>query len=186
MVELVKKLRKLTPGIGYHKGNSYYWSPKQQSITYRQVEHEPTADWALLHEAAHALLDHQSYDSDLELLLLEVAAWQKAKELGQDLGILIDEDHIQDCLDTYRDWLHQRSTCPSCSIISMQISSREYLCHNCKTTWHVTAARFCRPYRLMKRGSQTKSRPGISSQATFQWRLTIKQPSWCVEKFDHL
>ncbi len=168
MRELVKSLKPLTPGVEYRQGNSYYWSPKQQIITYRKDDVGPSAKWALMHEVAHALLQHETYESDFELLLLEVAAWERAKLLGKDLSIKIDDNHVQDCLDTYRDWLHQRSTCPRCTIISMQISAREYLCHNCNARWRVSAARFCRPYRLMKQTSKTKSRSVNSSQATFQ------------------
>lgn len=168
MITLVKKLSKLTPGVIYQAGSSFYWSPKQQVINYNEKDNVPGAEWALLHEVSHAILGHQNYSSDVELLLLEVAAWEKAKQLGKDLGIEIDEEHIQDCLDTYRDWLHQRSTCPRCSVISMQISNREYQCHNCQASWLVSASRFCRPYRLMKHSSKTKSRHGNVPAATFQ------------------
>lgn len=168
MATIVEQLKKLVPKVRYQAGDSYYWSPKQSTITYRVDNNEPGADWALLHETAHAILDHKDYHSDLELLLLEVEAWHKAKFLGKELGIEVGEEHIQDCLDTYRDWLHQRSTCPRCSIVSLQISNTEYSCHNCGAHWHVSSSRFCRPYRLSKNTDQIKSRPETSSPATFQ------------------
>ena len=168
MAKLLNQLQKLTPDITYRRGDSYFWSPKHRVITYKDEEDLLGADWALLHETAHALLDHQDYSSDLELLLLEVAAWHKAKALGRELGIEIDEEHIQDCLDTYRDWLHQRSTCPRCGIVSIQISAREYRCHNCQAQWLVSASRFCRPYRLTKTNVKSKSHPETAPQATFR------------------
>jgi hypothetical protein len=168
MASILSDLEKIAPGITYKPGESYYWSPKPQTITYRSGDSGVAGDWALLHETAHALLNHREYNSDLELLMLEVAAWEKAKNLGENLGVTIDEEHIQDCLDTYRDWLHQRSTCPRCSVVSMQISSQEYRCHNCKASWLVTASRFCRPYRLNKTGVKSKSRSGVIPEATFQ------------------
>ncbi len=156
MSNLINRLQELLPEISFVAGDSFYWSPKTKLVTFISEDSE-TNDWALLHEAAHAQLDHQSYDSDFELLQLEVAAWDKARILGNQFDVTIDENHIQDCLDTYRDWLHQRSTCPSCSSVSFQASPREYRCHNCHTTWQVSNSRFCRPYRLRTFDKNKKS-----------------------------
>lgn len=169
MNQLLKQLAKLTPGISYRSGASCYWSPEQQMITYKANQVKPSAQWTLLHEAAHAILGHTDYKTDIELLLLEVAAWEKAKQLGIDLGVAIDEEHIQDCLDTYRDWLHERSTCPRCSVVSMQISTHEYSCHNCSARWQVSTSRFHRPYRRSTDTlSQSKSRPEVTLLTTFE------------------
>ncbi len=149
MAKVVSMLQKIAPDIIFIKGDSFYWSPKHKTVTYRTDSKDPACDWALLHETAHALLGHKSYHSDFKLLILEVEAWQKAQTLGEELGILIDEDHIQDCLDTYRDWLHQRSTCPRCSVVCLQTSTHEYCCHNCNALWRVSATRFGRPYRKL-------------------------------------
>lgn len=166
---LIKQLKKITPGVRYQEGKSCYWSPEQRTITYSIAKEQPAADWTLLHEAAHALLDHTEYHSDVDLLLMEVAAWEKAKAIGSELNIEIDEDHIQECLDTYRDWLHRRSTCPRCSTVSIQISEREYSCHNCQAMWKVSDSRFGRPYRQTTQAlSNLKSRPGIAPRTTFQ------------------
>ncbi|HTE21867.1 MAG TPA: hypothetical protein VK674_02395 [Candidatus Limnocylindria bacterium] len=150
LLKLFPKLKKILPdGVSFEAGEAFSWSPKQARIIYK-VDHknEPQDLWALLHEASHALLGHQNYHRDIELLLLEVAAWQKAQDLAKQFDIQISEDHIQDCLDTYRDWLHQRATCPRCSTVSLQVSATEYSCHNCHALWGVSASRFCRPYRL--------------------------------------
>jgi hypothetical protein len=112
---------------------------------------ETWGTWSLLHETGHGLLVHADYQSDLELLHMEVAAWEKAKELGQAFGVQIDPNHIEDCLDTYRDWLHRRSTCPTCGSVSLQHNSTEYHCHNCNAMWQVSSSRFCRPYRQLIR-----------------------------------
>ncbi len=164
MEKLTAKLQKILPDIHFQQGESFYWSPQHKRITYI-LENNEHNTWALLHEASHAILDHSTYNSDYELLHLEVAAWDEAKNLAKKYKISIDEDHIQDCLDTYRDWLHQRSTCPSCSTVCFQSSPNEYRCHNCYTVWRVSNSRFCRPYRL--RGIiQNKKSPG-KSQTTF-------------------
>lgn len=170
MEKLLIGLKKLLPSVSFEPGDAFYWSPEQSRVTYKLFKDETIEHyWALLHEASHALLKHQSYESDVELLMLEVAAWQKAKELARQYDLEISEEHIQDCLDTYRDWLHQRATCPRCSTVSLQASPREYRCHNCAAHWRVSASRFCRPYRLMN--SADKKSPEVLPQATFQQSL---------------
>jgi len=165
MDKLLGQLTKRLPDVSFEAGDAFFWSPRISKITYK-LDDSAASQWALLHEAAHAVLGHKSYKLDIDLLLLEVSAWQTAESLAQELSLSIDPDHIQDCLDTYRDWLHQRSSCPRCGTVSLQASPREYICYNCNAHWAVTASRFCRPYRLS--GNQTKSRLGAIPQATFQ------------------
>lgn len=148
MKNLLKKLESDYPDIQFIEGESFYWSPKDSSVTYTAISPAPeVAAWSLLHEVSHGILKHSVYTSDFELVQLEVAAWQHAEELGKKYGIKIDPDHIQDCLDTYRDWLHRRSTCPTCGNVSTQADARTYKCFNCKSSWSVSNSRFCRPYR---------------------------------------
>jgi sulfur relay (sulfurtransferase) DsrC/TusE family protein len=145
---LAAQLQKLHPGIRFEAGSSFHWSPSSQTVIYKASELiQPEGQWALIHETGHARLQHQDYQTDYELVLMEVAAWQEARILARELGVNIDEEHIQDCLDTYRDWQHQRATCPRCANVSLQQSPREYHCHNCNNRWQVSASRFCRPYR---------------------------------------
>ena len=168
MAKLLDTLAKKLPGTSYVAGTAFRWSPKDNMIIYRDAREPTQADeWALLHETGHALLNHRNYSSDLELLLLEVAAWEKAEELAKELGVEIDPEHVQDCLDTYRDWLHQRSTCPVCITASLQINPTTYRCHNCLTEWQVSASRFCRAYRRRKLTDHEKKSPGPHRQATF-------------------
>jgi len=169
MQKLLAELKRLLPHVSFEAGEAFFWSPGTNKITYKPGKAKGNQyKWALLHESAHALLAHQDYKYDIELLLLEVEAWEKAKSIAKDLGLTIEEDPIQDCLDTYRDWLHQRSTCPRCSTASLQVSPREYRCHNCSADWNVSASRFCRPYRIS--GQQTKKSPEVI-QATFSVKV---------------
>lgn len=163
MVDLVNKIKRDYPSLNILPGLHFGWSPKTRTITYRLESSGQIASWSLLHELAHACLDHNNYETDLELLLLEVAAWGKAKELAHVYAENIDEDHTQDCIDTYRDWLYQRSTCPTCSTTSLQHNSVTYRCFNCETSWTVTSSRFCRPYRLTTK--QQKTPPAIPKDA---------------------
>ncbi len=152
MNELIKQLRHDFPALHFAPGDNFSWSPKDQVITYTPKRKTDKIDsWSLIHEVGHGLLGHQDYHSDFELLLLEAAAWEKAVELGAKYNVEIDENHIQDCLDTYRDWLHRRSTCPTCSTQSLQSSPTHYTCFNCKSQWQVSPARFCRPYRRIQK-----------------------------------
>lgn len=149
MDKLLKKLRIAYPKLNFVPGSRFTWSPKTNQIIYKKdtVATDNVAVWSLLHEVGHALLGHNTYKSDFELLALEVAAWHKAEQLATDYSHTIDEEHIQDCLDTYRDWLYQRSTCPTCTSCSLQIDDKTYCCFNCGGTWRVSASRHCRPYR---------------------------------------
>jgi hypothetical protein len=128
-------------------GPQDHWSPKSGTITYNPTQPLDQLQYGVLHELAHALLDHSTYHSDFELLKLESKAWDLAFKLGKKYGISLDQEHIQDCLDTYRDWLHRRSTCPTCATHVMQKDARSYQCFNCQTVWHVSSGRFVRPYR---------------------------------------
>jgi hypothetical protein len=152
MKTLLNNLVSDYPNINFVKGDSFYWSPKDTTITYSTSSTQPQiADWSLLHELSHGILGHTTYRSDFELMELEVEAWSYASRLSKNYDIKIDPEHIQDCLDTYRDWLHRRSTCPKCGTVSAQKDSTTYSCFNCKTTWKVSGSRFCRPYRKISK-----------------------------------
>lgn len=156
------------PGLTIQPGDNLHWSPKNNSVTYRAGDMSDENIWGLLHEAGHALLKHTNYRSDTELMIMEVAAWEAALQLASESGITLDDNHIQDCLDTYRDWLHQRSTCPRCGIVTFQQDKSTYRCYNCRKTWTVSTSRLCRPYRLSV--SHKKNRQEHNSPAVFQMK----------------
>lgn len=151
MQKLIHKIQVEFPRLRFTAAKQFYWSPESSEIFYNTDARGKQATWSLLHETGHALLGHTSYMADFELVRLEVAAWERAQQLAQHLGLKIDEDHIQDCLDTYRDWLYKRSICPTCTTKCLQQGDFvHYRCFNCHTTWRVTASRFCRAYRRHK------------------------------------
>ena len=145
---LTKRLRLDFPDITFAAGEQFFWSPADRTVFYSTKKESITAAWALLHELSHALLGHAHYKTDFELLQMEVAAWHHAEGLSANYNLAINPDHVQDCLDTYRDWLHARSQCPACTEHGLQTNSTTYECLNCHTQWHVSSARFCRPYRM--------------------------------------
>ncbi len=167
MKDLLAKLIIDYPNISFKLGKNFSWSPKDQTVFYNFSDTDnKNAEWSLLHELGHANLNHNTYSTDIELVKLECDAWEKAKQISHKYGYEIDEDHIQDCIDTYRDWLHQRSACPNCEAHCIQKDSSTYNCFNCGQSWGVTSSRFCRPYRL-KKNPNKKSLQTSNPRATY-------------------
>lgn len=165
---LLNQLTATYPYVTFKPGTTFLWSPNEGTVSYTpdQLSSDKGA-WSLLHEVSHAILRHQDYRNDFELLQLEVAAWEHAIAMQSEFGVKIDPNFIEDCLDTYRDWLHQRSTCPTCGSGGLQQDSRTYRCHNCLTTWHVSQSRFCRPYRKKLQSVTKEKSSGQNSQTIF-------------------
>lgn len=149
MEKLVRKLKQDHPDLVFSLGQSPCWSPGTGQILYPTQEATHGVE-GLLHELGHARLGHKGYMSDLELLQKEVQAWQEALHLADRYEVTIDQNHMQDCLDTYRDWLYKRSMCPLCMNTGLQENESCYTCLNCGHSWQVSASRFCRPYRRSK------------------------------------
>ena len=70
----------------------------------------------LLHELGHALSHHDKYFFSIERLRIESEAWQMAKKIydlhpkwQKKYRLHYDENFAELNLDTYRDWLHQKS-----------------------------------------------------------------------------
>ena len=143
----IKRLRADFPQFSFKAGKQDFWSPGTKTITYNPNRTLGELQYGLLHELSHALLLHKNYSSDFRLLKMESEAWYKAAELGKKYGLIISDEHIQNCLDTYRDWLHQRSRCPDCGLHVLQYSPTSYKCFNCGAQWSVTSSRFRRAYR---------------------------------------
>lgn len=114
------------------------WSPSENTIFYSDD------DVDTLHELGHALCSHQKFGQDIELLHIERDAWEKALEIAPRYGIEIDEDTIENAMDGYRDWLHQRSLCPNCGQNGVQDRENgHYYCVNCFNKWNSNDARQC-------------------------------------------
>lgn len=155
ITSIAKKLKNNASGIPHlanltlSQGEIFSWSHTARAITYDV--HMSHADAYLLHEYGHALLVHASYTHDIDLLKMERAAWDKALEIAPMYGVSIDDDLVEDALDTYRDWLHDRSLCPTCGATGLQIESHTYRCFACFTTWSVNEARGCTLRRYTKK-----------------------------------
>ena len=151
---LLRRLEEDYPRLRFVASNRFSWHAGKQLISYSETAlHNTRGEWALLHELGHALLGHTDYTNDMELLRIEIAAWDKARELSNNYRLRINEEYIQDSLDSYRDWLHVRSTCPTCHEHCLQTTRSSYRCSNCGTGWQVTQSRLCRPYRKTQKKS---------------------------------
>lgn len=137
---LLQKLKADFPDSNFKVGDEFRWSPSTHTVYYSS-ESQDTA--TLLHETAHAILHHTGYDHDIDLIHLEREAWNKTVELGKKYGVHVDSEAVETALDTYRDWLHARSICPSCYQNGVQTGENAYTCVICDQKWHVNDARSC-------------------------------------------
>lgn len=149
--EFIEQLLEDYPDFSIVKGFEEHWSPKNNAITFNPAQTPERIRFGILHELAHALLEHKNYSSDFELLKMESETWHLAAKVGLKYGVTISDEHIQNCLDTYRDWLHQRSKCPVCGMHVLQQDARTYQCFNCSSNWKVSSGRFSRPYRRISK-----------------------------------
>lgn len=146
--QLAKRIQKDFTALEFEQASQFSWHAGKQAISYNEtLLGSSRGIWALLHEIGHAQLKHSDYESDVELLRMEVNAWDQARELARDYEVAVDDNYVEDALDSYRDWLHLRSTCPACHQRCTQQDPHTYVCHNCASSWHVTRSRHCRPYR---------------------------------------
>lgn len=94
---------------------------------------EPFSRLLVLHELGHAVCGHRDFRMDVTRLKMENQAWEEAKKLAVRYEIEVNEDVVQDELDTYRDWLHQKSRCPICGLTRFQTPDSQYHCPRCES-----------------------------------------------------
>lgn len=139
---LLKALRNDFPQFTFVEASTFQWSFATSTLTVDTSSSEFAA--FALHELGHALLRHQAYGRDIDLLKLERDAWNYAEaQLAQSYNVIIDENTIQDNLDTYRDWLYARSLCPQCQMTGLQSAPNAYTCLACGCRWKTNEARSC-------------------------------------------
>lgn len=125
---LLGRLRKDYPNFRFRKGKKFAFRSPRTIILGSE---EPFSGLLILHEVSHAILEHKDFRMDVERLRMENEAWEKARELARVYKIEVNEDLIQEELDTYRDWLHQKSRCPECGLTRFQNLNGEYCCPRC-------------------------------------------------------
>ena len=128
--ELLELLKKDYPQFRFVNGAKYAFRPP------RTIVIGPDAintDMLLLHELSHALCGHKTYGTDVQRLKMEAEAWAKAEELAAKYSVSFDEEAKEVEMDTYRDWLHQKSRCPVCGLTRFQTPDRIYHCPRCES-----------------------------------------------------
>ena len=126
----MKKIQADYPEFRFTEGKKYAFRPPRTIVL---GPSEAFSELLLLHEVSHAILGHKTFKMDVERLKMESEAWEKARELADKYTIEINEDLIQDELDTYRDWLHTRSRCKECGLTCYQTSDGAYHCPRCES-----------------------------------------------------
>lgn len=96
------------------------------------VYEEGGSSLLFLHEVGHALIGMYDFKTEVGRLKIEVMAWEKAKELCDVYGVDVDEELIEAELDTYREWLHQKSRCPKCGLTRFQTPDGVWHCPQCE------------------------------------------------------
>jgi len=150
MSDINKLFKRLTSDYAYTfiLDDAFSWSASSDEIKHPNIT-DPEHIWSLLHEISHAELGHSDFDTDVALLVMEAAAWQHAAtQVAPLYDVRISPDYIEDHLDTYRRWLHERSRCPRCSQNGMQTKTKIYSCLHCRFLWRTNEARLCELRRL--------------------------------------
>ncbi|HEX6462147.1 MAG TPA: hypothetical protein VFZ58_02610 [Candidatus Saccharimonadales bacterium] len=147
--QLEKRILKQYKHVSFCLDIRFYWSASRQEVHFKPAE-DIKDIWELLHEIAHAELRHNDFTRDIQLLRHEMAAWQHAKlQIAPHFTVSIDDNFAEAQLDSYRDWLHERSRCPKCTETGIQQTTSIYQCINCLCSWLVNDARLKRLRRTM-------------------------------------
>ena len=125
----LERLKGDFPEFRFKNGDKFTFRPPKTIVL---GPPEPFSELLTLHEVSHAVLGHKTFRMDVERLKMESAAWEKARELADRYGIEVNEDLIQDELDTYRDWLHNKSRCKRCGLTCYQTPDGAYHCPRCE------------------------------------------------------
>ena len=127
---LIDRLQVAYPDLKFKKGRKFAFRPPRTIIVGPE---EPSSGLLLLHEVGHALSGHRDFATDVGRLKMEVESWEKARGLATLYGVEWDEEVMETELDTYRDWLHQKSRCPICGLTRFQTPDGQYHCPRCES-----------------------------------------------------
>ena len=144
-MDFLKQLQSDFAEISFVRDKANLWSPQTREIYYRQ----PLSKYSILHELGHALQGHTDYTLDIQLLKMEADAWRKAQQLATNYGLKIPAKYINDCMNTYKDWMLSRAKCPDCDLVGLQAANTlTYNCCNCSLSWSVPLETKCLVRRI--------------------------------------
>ncbi|MDO4753316.1 MAG: hypothetical protein Q4A36_03755 [Candidatus Saccharibacteria bacterium] len=124
------RLKSDYPKLHFRSGKKFAFRPPK-TIIFPVGDGGNSDSLLILHEMGHALSHHRVFKTEIGRLKMEVEAWEKARELAYIYKIPIDEELIEGELDTYRDWLHQKSRCPNCGLTRFQTPDGVFKCPKC-------------------------------------------------------
>ncbi len=139
--ELVERLINDYPQMKFKVSKRFKYRPSR-TIYYEMAPEEMDLaeqkyySLQILHELGHALCGHRDFATDCERVKMECEAWNKAEELCMIYQVPYDEDFVETQLDSYRDWLHQRSRCAACGLTRYQTEDGVYHCPYCEQLGH--------------------------------------------------
>lgn len=128
-INFLEEVKSAYPEFNFKPGKRFSFRP-QKTIIYPKTKNN--FELLLLHELGHALNGDFSFKTDVERLKIESNAWEKARELANSFQIAFDEDLAQQELDSYRNWLHQKSLCKKCGLTRYQTPDGIYHCPHCE------------------------------------------------------
>lgn len=143
MEVLLEKLKTDFPDFRFVTGRKFAFRPPRTIVIEsrktgagktgsEEVETETDSELLLLHEVGHATLGHRNFRMDAERLKMELAAWEKARELAKYYEVEFNDELMEMELDSYRDWLHRKSRCPKCGLTRYQTPDGYYHCPRCE------------------------------------------------------
>lgn len=138
---VLSSLKANYPQFSFKLGDNFLWSSSENTIYYDDSTDDQVV--FLLHELSHALLGHTSYERDIQLITMERQAWDYTVKIAPSYDITVSDEIVQSTLDSYRDWIHERSTCPNCGATGVQTEKYTYTCPACNHDWRVNEARTC-------------------------------------------
>lgn len=128
----LETLKSEFPNFSFKPGRKFLFRPKK-SIFY--LEDNENFRLLLLHELAHALLGHFSFETSLDRLKIERDAWDKTRSLCADFNVPFLEEVAEAELNSYRDWLHQKTLCKTCGLSCIEVDSESLFCPFCQKTY---------------------------------------------------
>lgn len=130
MNKFCEQLREEYPNLCWRVGKKFAYRPPRTIVVEQNFEQD-CYNLLVLHELGHALCEHKNYGTDAERLKMERQAWEKARELAKKYEVEYVEELVEEKLDSYREWLHQKSTCKRCGLTMYQKRNGGYFCPQC-------------------------------------------------------
>jgi predicted RNA-binding Zn-ribbon protein involved in translation (DUF1610 family) len=153
-LDLLERIKLDYPELTFQESDHFSWNPYSNTIFHqkpisdtRRTSQDTRLSNRLLHELAHAKLNHKEYLSDASLLKIESEAWNVAKGLAKEYSVVFSIKEQDNALTSYTTWANGRSQCPACKKNGLQTLQTKFVCPNCNHNWKVGKSRFKRTYR---------------------------------------